>query len=206
MGVESLEKWLRRAAGAGLVVFIGVVMQGLARSARRPKGRSSGPAVWTLGTLRASYLPMSVVAVGFLYKIWKPLPLRLPAPLRLALSLVGALLYFPGLALFLWGRRTMGEMYDLSSGLGVQLYADHKLVTTGPFALVRHPLYLGGIVAELGALLIFRNWAMLLIALNAPALMTRARREEVALADEFGEEWSEYKQRTPMLVPRVKAG
>jgi protein-S-isoprenylcysteine O-methyltransferase Ste14 len=204
VSVDSWEKWLRRAAGLGFVAFVVVVFQGLARSQRRAKGRSGGPAVQTLGTLRASYVPMSVLAVGFLYKIWRPLPLSLGAPARLVASLLGVLLYFPGLALFLWGRRTMGEMYDLSSSLGVQLYADHKLVTTGPFALVRHPLYLGGIIAELGALLIFRNWAMLLVALNAPALVLRGRREEEVLAAEFGEQWAEYKQRTPMLLPQLR--
>jgi protein-S-isoprenylcysteine O-methyltransferase Ste14 len=57
--------------------------------------------------------------------------------------ILGSLLYFQGLALYLWGAKTLGAMYRASSGLGVQLDARHKLITHGPFRLMRHPLYLG---------------------------------------------------------------
>lgn len=204
MTVDSFEKWVRRAAGLGFVVFVSVVCQGLAASARRPKGRASGPATKGLHWLRASYLPMSAFALIALSKLWRPLPLPLSPAARLATTLLGALLFFSGLALFLWGRRTMGDMYDLSSSLGAELYADHRLVTSGPFAIVRHPLYLAGQLAEVGALLIFRNWTMAPVTVNAPMLILRARREEETLAAEFGPRWEEYKRRVPMLLPRPR--
>lgn len=200
--MDTFEKWVRRAAGLGFVVFMAVVCQGLVASARRPKGRSSGTGGRGLCWLRAGSLPVSAIAFFGLSKLWRPLPLRLSPAARLAATLLGSLLYFPGLALFLWGRRTMGDMYDLSSALGAELYADHRLVTSGPFAFVRHPLYLGGQLAAVGALLLFRNWAMVLAAASAPMLIFRARREEEALAAEFGPRWEEYHLRVPMLLPR----
>lgn len=204
MSVDSIEAWIRRAAGLGFVAFLAVVIQGLVAASRRPKGRVTGSAPQGVRALRASYAPMSAIALFTLGKAWRPLPLRLSPTARLVSTLVGALLFFPGLALFLWGRREMAEMYDVSSSLGAELYADHRLITSGPFAIVRHPLYLAGQLAEMGALLIFRNWTMAIVALNAPALILRARREEEALAAEFGQQWEEYRQRVPMLLPRPR--
>ena len=203
MDVDTFERWTRRSALLGLAGFIVVVTQGLARSRRHAKGRVSGPAAGSLRWLRAAYVPMSFVALWGLGKSWRPLPVSLSPAARFVATVAGAKLFFLGLGLFLWGRRTMGDMYDLSSSLGAELYADHRLVTSGPFALVRHPLYLAGILAEVGALLLFRNWAMALVALNAPTLILRARTEETLLAAEFGPQWAEYKTRVPMLLPRL---
>jgi protein-S-isoprenylcysteine O-methyltransferase Ste14 len=124
---------------------------------------------------------------------------------RAAALVAGAPAYFAGLALMLWGRITLGEMYNVSSAMGAQLYADHRLVTSGPFAVVRHPMYVGGIMAELGALLLFRSWAAALVALQAPVLIVRARREEEALAAEFGAAWAAYCARVPGWLPRRTA-
>ncbi|MHB1132027.1 MAG: methyltransferase family protein [Chloroflexota bacterium] len=205
MKIDTFERWARRSALVGLAGFIVVVLQGLAQSRRHRKGRVSGPAAGSLRWLRAAYLPMSVVALWVLGKAWRPLPLSLSPRARFLATAAGGKLFFLGLGLFLWGRRTMGDMYDLSSSLGAELYADHRLVTSGPFAIVRHPLYLAGILAEVGALLLFRNWAMALVALNGPTLILRARREEELLAAEFGQQWEEYKARVPMLLPRPRA-
>ena len=150
------------------------------------------------------YLPASVAGLGLLYALWKPLPLRLSRSARVAALLVGAPLYFTGLALMLWGRYTLGQMYTVSSSLGAELYADHRLVTGGPFRHLRHPMYLGGIMAEIGGFLIYRTWTTVLMLPNAPALLLRAWREEEALAAEFGQEWAEYARRVPMLWPRFR--
>jgi protein-S-isoprenylcysteine O-methyltransferase Ste14 len=94
-------------------------------------------------------------------------------------------------------------MYNVSSSMGAQLYADHWLVTHGPFALVRHPMYLGIILASLGGLLIYRTWTLLFTTVGFLGLALRARREEQALAAEFGEQWEEYCRRVPGWIPRL---
>jgi protein-S-isoprenylcysteine O-methyltransferase Ste14 len=78
------------------------------------------------------------------------------------------------------------------------------LVTNGPFAIVRHPMYLGLITAALGSLLLYRTWTALAYALFAPFVLMRARREELALGAEFGEEWQVYCRRVPALLPRFR--
>ena len=120
------------------------------------------------------------------------------------LLIVGCLIYFPGISFLLWARLVLGKMYFVSTSFGAQLFADHKLITSGPFAIVRHPMYLGLVVAALGSLLLFQTWTTLAFALFAPFVLRRAKREEAALAAEFGEEWQEYCHRVPAFIPRLK--
>jgi protein-S-isoprenylcysteine O-methyltransferase Ste14 len=107
---------------------------------RRP-GRDSARAAPTAGADNRSgaYLLISVGFFGTCYLLWRPLPLALSASARATALALGVLLLFPGLALVLWGRFTLGEMYNVSSSMGAQLYADHRLITHGPFAIVATP-------------------------------------------------------------------
>jgi len=74
---------------------------------------------------------------------------------------------------------------------------DH-LVTTGPYRWCRHPLYLSFILIILGLDLMFGSPAGILatLLLALPSMIYRARLEEKALADRFGEEWEAYRERT----------
>jgi protein-S-isoprenylcysteine O-methyltransferase Ste14 len=197
---EIIVRW----AGGGLAyTTLAVVFYGIWRGTRRPAGRTSGRAA---GWLRSSLFYVLATA-GFLFFsaiFWKPLPLDLPQWFQVALLIVGSLLYFPGIAFLLWARLVLGKMYFVSTSFGAQLFADHKLVTSGPFAIVRHPMYLGLVVAALGSLLLYQTWTALAYALFAPFVLRRAWREEAALAVEFGERWQEYCQRVPAFLPRLK--
>lgn len=86
---------------------------------------------------------------------------------------------------------------------GAQLFADHQLVTTGPYAIVRHPMYVGLAFAAWGALLIYFTWTTVYFACFAPLLAFRAYREEQALSAEFGEQWHEYCKRVRAFIPRL---
>ncbi len=115
----------------------------------------------------------------------------------------GSLLFFPGLMLLLWGRLELGKYYFVSTARGAQLFKDQPLITSGPYAYVRHPMYAGLILAGLGSLLIYFTWTAFFSAVLAPLVMFRARREEAALAEEFGEEWRTYCKRVPAIFPRI---
>jgi len=95
-------------------------------------------------------------------------------------------------------------MYFVSTSFGAQLYADHKLVTNGPFAIVRHPMYVGLILAALGSLLIYLTWTTLAFVVFVPFVLLRARREEQVLAVEFGPEWQQYCKNVPAFLPRLR--
>jgi protein-S-isoprenylcysteine O-methyltransferase Ste14 len=78
-----------------------------------------------------------------------------------------------------------------------------RLVTTGPYALVRHPLYLGEMVAVAGVALQYLSaWALLLLALVWAFLLQRMKYEERVLFQSFPE-YGDYMARTARLVPGV---
>ncbi len=80
---------------------------------------------------------------------------------------------------------------------------DKTLASTGPYARIRHPQYVGFILIMIGFLL---QWPTLLTLLMFPILVTMyvrlARREEREVAAEFGEEYREYAAVTPGFIPR----
>lgn len=199
--LEIVEWWVRWAGAVAAFVCLIAALAGIARGLRRPRGRTTGLARRVLRL--PAYLLISIAYFGTWFFLWRPLPLTLSTLARIVALALGALLYFPALALYLWARLTLGKMYNVSSSLGAQLYADHRLVTHGPFALVRHPMYLGIILASTGGLLIYRTWTLVFTTVTFLDLVLRARREEQALADEFGEQWEEYCQRVPGWIPRI---
>ena len=201
MNLELAEIILRGAGGLFAFTTLAVVFYGIWRGTRRPAGRTSGRAA---GWLRSAlfYFLATAGYVGISIGFWKPLPLDLVPGVHLILLIAGSLFYFPGLALVLWGRLALGKMYFVSTSFGAQLYADHRLVTHGPFAMVRHPMYLGLVVAALGSLFLYHTWTTLAYAIFAPFVLLRARREEIALAAEFRQEWNDYCRRVPAFIPR----
>ena len=199
--LDLLESWIQLAnIAAGIVMVIPPILN-FWRSDKHARGRRLGSVTPPGG---AAVLKISIlyVAVGIL--LWRPLPLQLSNRTRLVCTLAGSLLYFPGVGLYLWGYRALGRMFSISSTLGAQLYADHELVVTGPYRFVRHPMYLGVLLAGLGALLIHRTWNMLLLALSLLVVIFRARHEDAVLALEFGEAWQVYCKQVPGWFPVLK--
>ena len=79
------------------------------------------------------------------------------------------------------------------------------LATTGPYAYVRHPQYVGFFVIMLGFLF---QWPTLITLIMFPILMIMyvrlARREEREMLTEFDEEYARYAARTPAFIPRFR--
>ena len=82
---------------------------------------------------------------------------------------------------------------------------DHALATTGPYARIRHPQYIGFILIMLG---FFLQWPTLLTLIMLPILVwmyTRlAKSEEKDAQKEFGAIWDQYAKETPAFLPRRK--
>ena len=195
--IESFIRWIGVAIGLATLAF--ALWQGIWHGLQQPPGRTTGNARIVLRT--PLLLTMSLLWLGICFILWRPVPFSPSISVRITILMIGTLLYFPGLALYLWGARTLGTMYKPSSAFGVRLNFEHKLITYGPFALVRHPLYLGLQATAVGGLLVYRNWTFLFIAVNFLGLFFRARREEQVLAAEFGNEWEIYANQVPAWMP-----
>ncbi len=122
----------------------------------------------------------------------------LPAPE--ALGWLGVALSAAGLFMRVAAMLQLGTRF--SPLLAVQ--REHALETTGWYSVVRHPGYLGALLANLGASIAFGS----AVALPAAAVMIlvqadRVRREERLLAGHFGDAWQAYARRTGALLPRL---
>jgi protein-S-isoprenylcysteine O-methyltransferase Ste14 len=102
----------------------------------------------------------------------------------LLLAAAALLLVALGTAVAVWARAILGACWSTAP----RANAARALATAGPYARVRHPVYLGVLVALVGDALAFANWAALLlcVAWVLPALLWRARVEERLLADVYG--------------------
>jgi protein-S-isoprenylcysteine O-methyltransferase Ste14 len=106
-----------------------------------------------------------------------------------------------GLALTWWARIQLGRLWSSA----ITRKEQHRLVETGPYALVRHPIYTGIITALLAtAATEATPLALLGAVLIAIGLWVKARAEERFLLTELGPDaYESYRRRVPMLVPFV---
>jgi protein-S-isoprenylcysteine O-methyltransferase Ste14 len=137
-------------------------------------------------------VPFVITAHG--YRGWMRLWYIEPALAWVCIGLIVA-----GFAIAWWARIYLGRLW---SGT-VTRKADHRLIDTGPYAFVRHPIYTGLLLA------IYATAAVkgTLLGLLGAAVMTlgiwmKARLEERFLRDNLGAElYEDYRRRVPMLVP-----
>ncbi|OLC19231.1 MAG: hypothetical protein AUH33_05995 [Chloroflexi bacterium 13_1_40CM_68_21] len=112
---------------------------------------------------------------------------------------LGLVLGIGGIAFALWAIVAIGRHYDLE----LEVHADHEVVRTGPYRLVRHPIYTGLLVHLIGACLATGN--LLLVAgtffVVLPILYIRARTEERLLGEQLGPAYDAYARKVGMLVP-----
>jgi protein-S-isoprenylcysteine O-methyltransferase Ste14 len=111
---------------------------------------------------------------------------------------VAALVTASGLGFAVWARMHLGRNW---SGT-VTVKQDHELVQTGPYALVRHPIYTGLLLAIIGTAFARDDWRGVLAVLIAwAALWRKLRMEERWMVEQFGERYVEYGRHVPALIP-----
>ena len=177
------------AAAALFVPFVDIVQ------------RTFGPKHWVeratrtrviLGVLEIATLALLVAVHGR----WRFLPLQ-----HDGVALAGAVLALTGALLAAWAKASLGRFF--TPQLGVQ--ADHRLITSGPYAIVRHPIYLGIIDFLLGSALYWNDVALLGVGLLfITYFVAQLRVEERFFARHFGAEWDAYTARTPALFPWLR--
>ena len=84
-----------------------------------------------------------------------------------------------------------------------ETHRTEKIVTTGVYSIVRHPQYLGGLLAHVGfSFLLSGVYSLLSTPLIVAVVYFISRKEERELTKEFGQEYLDYKLKTPMLLPK----
>jgi protein-S-isoprenylcysteine O-methyltransferase Ste14 len=123
------------------------------------------------------------------------------APYSLVSSLLVLLLGGTAILLFLWAAATMGKNWSLVARAG----EDHELVRSGPFAMVRHPIYLALLLYLLSIAAALGHWQQLLFAmpLYLAGTAVRISQEEALLRARFGAAHERYVREVPALIPLI---
>jgi protein-S-isoprenylcysteine O-methyltransferase Ste14 len=122
-----------------------------------------------------------------------------PFPANRLVSSAGVLLCALGLGFTVWARVHLGRNW----GMPMTVREDPELVASGPYSLVRHPIYSGILAAMLGSSLVDgRFWPFVFIGCAAYFIYS-ATTEEKLMTQQFPNRYTDYKKRTKMLIPFV---
>jgi protein-S-isoprenylcysteine O-methyltransferase Ste14 len=159
------------------------------------EGRAS---VW----LRFTLLPIFYGYVALF--LWAPTWMAWSdAPVPTWARWTGAALCAACLPFEVWVHRALGASWST----GMEVGHKPKLVTTGPYRLMRHPMYAMAVPFFVGFAALAADWVLLALAILALAVVIkRVPTEDQMMLDEFGDEYRAYKERTGALFPRLRPG
>ena len=165
---------------------------------RRASGRE--------GTGRGLVRTLLATAARALVVLWAIFPGLLAfadVPLPAGARIVGAAIGTLGVGLLSWVHVALGRAFSPT----LIVRAGAPLVTAGPYARVRHPMYVAFLLIALGVALTTANALIAAVGLGAVAfvMIVRTPREERMMLDAHGDAWRAYTARSGRFVPRVGA-
>ena len=187
----------RAAVGAlGIMGFaVRTYYQWLFRDVQRTADKGAGRA-------RIFYwLAFSAFVLAFFYAFSTLLDFA-HVPLPAALRWVGLPIGVMSLLLFSSTHRALGRNW---SGV-LEIAERHRLIVSGPYTRVRHPMYSALFCVAISNALLSANWLIAVTSVVSVSLMYLARvaDEERMLIEQFGDEYRAYMQRTGRLIPRLR--
>jgi protein-S-isoprenylcysteine O-methyltransferase Ste14 len=152
-----------------------------------------------------SYLVhVALFVLAFALVLFGPLPFGPLAgrflPDRPEFTWTGMVLLIAGLGFAVWARRHLGPYW---SG-HVVIRADHRLIRSGPYAVVRHPIYSGLLLGMLGTAIAVGEWrGLFAVVLLVAAYLRKIRKEEGWLLQHFGEPYDRYRREVRAIIPFI---
>jgi protein-S-isoprenylcysteine O-methyltransferase Ste14 len=164
------------------------------------KRDASRMGMWRLWVFRVGIIIVAIFLIAD-FQLGNNLFARSPSLFTTASSPVaalGALLTVLGIALAIWARIYLGRNWSPAP----RIKEGHELVTTGPYAVLRHPIYTGVLFAIFGSVLISPAWVLSFV-IALVIFLWRVKREETLMMSQFPTEYPAYKARTWALIPYV---
>jgi protein-S-isoprenylcysteine O-methyltransferase Ste14 len=141
--------------------------------------------------LLTTFLVMYFIGATWINAFSFPLPDRL--------RWAGFVLGIISVGFWTWTQTVLDTQWSAQ----LQLTEDHHLITTGPYARIRHPLYAGMLGWSLSLAVLTANWIFVAICILVFAgLSWRIPKEEQMMIEAFGDEYRVYMQRTGRLFPK----
>lgn len=188
--ISWLQLWT--FSGSGLVFFI-FLLRALSRrrpevGGKRDRRSQVGIAIQSIG--------IAIAGFGAVKPTLAPLSAASLAGTVLVIFLMGG-----AIGLFASSSRELGKNWSLVA----RMRSDHELVRTGPYARVRHPIYLGMLLFLLALAVALGHWVQLFVAIPFffAGTTIRTRLEDGLLEQQFGEKFRDYRSSTPALIPRL---
>jgi protein-S-isoprenylcysteine O-methyltransferase Ste14 len=143
-------------------------------------------------------LPFLFISLGAKLDQWLGWPCFFAVPVNL---IVGWLMILPGWLFAMWANYSQ---FTIGRGTPVPLMATQSLIVQPPYTYCRNPMALGAFICYLGVAILCRSYgAIFLVLLFAIGLIIYIKRvEEKEMEIRFGQEYLDYKRRTPFLIPR----
>ena len=114
---------------------------------------------------------------------------------------LGIILAIPPICFLVWVHRHLDTQWSIA----LELREEHKLITSGPYKRIRHPMYLGIFVYTIGLMLISSDLLVFIFfAFSIWVNYIRIPDEEQMMIDEFGDEYREYMKHSGKLLPRLR--
>jgi protein-S-isoprenylcysteine O-methyltransferase Ste14 len=182
------------AIALGAFAFLVALIAARRRAARSDQSVSVRKA-------NASWIWIAVQSVGIFIVAFGPVDVRLD-PLSFAAIIEGLVtlaLMACCVALFHWSSSTMGKNWSIVA----RTRDDHQLVETGPFAYIRHPIYVALFLFMIAFAIAHGHWLALVPGVPIYILGTvmRIRYEETLLRAQFGAAYDDYTRRVKRFLP-----
>ncbi len=115
-------------------------------------------------------------------------------------NIVGLILLISGLSIMIFSQATLRKSYHST----LIIRENHKLITHGIYRFIRHPIYLGMIIASIGIPIFSLNlYGVLVMLIMIPVFLSRIRLEEKMLTEAFVDEYTKYIRTTKKLIPFI---
>lgn len=111
----------------------------------------------------------------------------------------GFLMFLIGFMLAIWARRSLGKNW----GMPMAQKQNPELITSGPYAYIRHPIYTGVLLMALASFLVVNMYWLIVFIVAAVFFIYSAFAEEKLMMKEFPKAYPSYKAKTKMLMPFV---
>lgn len=100
-----------------------------------------------------------------------------------------------------WSFKYLGKFYSQE----IIVQKEHKLITGGPYKFIRHPQYLSQLLSDLGAGIALGGYIIipLVILLEIPLFILRAKKEEEIMGEFFGDQYMNYKKQSGFMIPFI---
>jgi protein-S-isoprenylcysteine O-methyltransferase Ste14 len=124
--------------------------------------------------------------------------------LPLWLQITGVIIGAVALSLFIWVHHHLGKYFSIN----LKVYQEHQLVDTGPYSMVRHPMYTAFYLLHITAFLLTANWfiGVTWTAGLTAIIFLRIDREEKMMLQIFGDKYRLYMARTGRFLPKRISG